>query len=232
MKSTTYYQLNIFGDAIPILVSGRRVYIQAESLVLKKKKYKVKFACAGQLRIDFEYKPADSQQVSISVEAISGLIKIHKDQLLRFAVSLTKNEHDAEDILGDAIVRIIEKRDKYHEQEKFTGWAARIIKNTFLNERAKIKNRNDRYGYTSELPDYYQEDESVFEPSITEKKGIDSALLDAINGIDLEYRNVILLISQGFKYDEIAVLEDIPIGTVRSRLHKGREIVKNKLVNI
>ncbi len=151
--------------------------------------------------------------------------------MLALGFKLTNDKDNADDLIQDVTLQILRKADSYTEEGSFMGWASTIIRNTFINSYRKTKKRRDSLGTTVELMDYMEVDgdENVFEPSIKQKIGIDSDLMNAVNELDGDSRNIILLSSEGYDYEDISAIMDIPVGTVRSRLFRVRKTLKEKL---
>ena len=114
------------------------------------------------------------------------------------------------------------------------AWLFRILKNGFINEYRKKRREPPKVDY-QEVEEYYNSEESG--KSITPDLRVDmlknlvgDEISNALNSLDVEFKTVIILCDlEGFKYEEIAGILDIPVGTVRSRLHRARQLLKVKL---
>lgn len=158
----------------------------------------------------------------------------HADALYNFSYHLTGNEDDANDLFQEALLKAWRFIDKYEAGTNAKAWLFTIAKNAFINEyRRKVKTPN-----RVELQDFvtYQDREDtpltsgmdLREEMFQYLMGDEVTL--AINQLPVDFRTVILLSDvEDFKYDEIATILDIPIGTVRSRLHRARNLLKEKL---
>ncbi len=159
----------------------------------------------------------------------------HIDALYAFAFHLTGNEEDSNDLVQETCLKAYKSLDTYQRGTNGKAWLFRILKNTFINEyRRKIKGpvATDFSEYTnikeeeedSNFSSYFDLRVEMFD------KMMGDEVTDAVNALPEDFRIVILLCDiEDFTYEEIAKILDIPIGTVRSRLHRGRNLLKEKL---
>lgn len=161
-------------------------------------------------------------------------------QLLGTALRLAKNQADAEDLVAETVARAWSKLPVLRDPSAFRGWLFRILNNLFVSEcRARAA-----HGETSlEEDDQAGEDFSLFarlhQPLLLWWGNPEHEFLDRLLREDLEhavdalpepFRVVIVLADlQGFSYQEVADTLDIPIGTVRSRLARGRSLLQKSL---
>jgi RNA polymerase sigma-70 factor (ECF subfamily) len=158
----------------------------------------------------------------------------HADALYNFSYHLTGNEEDANDLFQEALLKAWRFIDKYEEGTNAKAWLFTIAKNAFINEyRRKIKTPN-----RVEMQDFitYQDREDTpLTGSMDLRQEMFQYLMGdevtmAINLLPVDFRTVILLADvEDFKYEEIAKILDIPIGTVRSRLFRARNMLKEQL---
>ncbi len=141
-------------------------------------------------------------------------------RLWRFALRLTANPHDAEDLVQRACLRALEKRHQFVPGTTALSWLFSILHSIWLNElRArKIQNR-----YTASLPEELLEtlvDPNGFDPVVND---LHRQLLAAVDALPDAQRSVMLLVAaEGLSYHEVADTLGIPIGTVMSRLSRAR----------
>ncbi len=156
------------------------------------------------------------------------------DALYNFAFHLASNEDDANDLVQETYLKAFRFIDSYDEGTNAKAWLFKILKNAFINEyRKKVKqpNRVDfedfvGYGDTEEQShvEFVDLRQEIFQAMIGDE------VARAINSLPVDFRTVVLLCDvEGFSYEEIAKITDIPIGTVRSRLHRARNMLKDKL---
>ncbi len=156
------------------------------------------------------------------------------DALLTFAYHLTYNDADADDLLQETFAKAFKAIDKYNEGTNAKAWLFKILKNTFINEYRR-KNRQPMKVEFDDIVSVRDEEDSPFQSyqDLREEmfqQMIGDEVTNAINALPVDFRVVILLCDvEGFTYEEIAKILDIPIGTVRSRLHRSRNLLKEKL---
>jgi RNA polymerase sigma-70 factor (ECF subfamily) len=158
----------------------------------------------------------------------------HADALYNFAYHLTGNEEDANDLFQEALLKAWRFIDRYEEGTNAKAWLFTIAKNAFINEyRRKVKSPNK-----VELQDFivYQDkkDTALSGGADLRQEMFQYLMGDevtmAINRLPVDFRTVILLCDiEDFSYEEIAKILDIPIGTVRSRLFRARNLLKEQL---
>lgn len=158
----------------------------------------------------------------------------HADALYNFSYHLAGNEEDANDLFQEAMMKAWRFLERYEEGTNAKAWLFTIAKNAFINEYRKRSIRPRKV----ELQDYVTHQDSEDTPltgNLDLREDMFKYLMGdevtmAINGLAVEFRTVILLADiEDFKYDEIASILDIPIGTVRSRLHRARNELKKRL---
>ncbi|MFY0674900.1 MAG: sigma-70 family RNA polymerase sigma factor [Bacteroidia bacterium] len=156
----------------------------------------------------------------------------HMDQLYNFGYYLANNEDVAKDLLQETYMKAYRFIEYFQVGTNSKAWLIRIMKNNFINEYRK----NSKAPYKVDIDDVNQkddiEDDHVELDMRQEVFGslIGDELMNAVNDLPVDYRLIILLCDiEGFKYEEIAKIIDVPIGTVRSRLHRARNLLKEKL---
>ncbi len=158
----------------------------------------------------------------------------HVDALTTFAYHLTYNEEDAKDLVQETFLKAYRAIQSYVEGTNAKAWLFKILKNAYINQYRKKSRRPAKVDF-EEFIGYQDKDDS----SITEYQDLRLEIFEnllgdevtvAINSLPIDFRTVILLCDvEGFTYEEIAKIIDIPIGTVRSRLHRARNMLKEKL---
>jgi len=138
--------------------------------------------------------------------------------LLRYAKALTRNTDMAEDLIQDCLERAWSKRSLWNSQRKLRPWLFTIMHNLYINEINKRVNKHQHVPV-----DISMIDERVDNSQVLRINELDKAL----GKLSPEYREIILLAGlEGLSYKEIAVVTDLPLGTVMSRLSRGREKLK------
>ncbi|MBC8172357.1 MAG: sigma-70 family RNA polymerase sigma factor [Chitinophagales bacterium] len=158
----------------------------------------------------------------------------HADALYNFAFHLVYDEEDANDLVQETFLKAYRFIDSYQQGTNAKAWLFKILKNGFINDYRKKVKQPVKVDY-EKLFDYQEtEDESYVEYVDLRQEVYQGLLGDeltkAINELPVDFKTVILLCDvEEFSYEEIAKIVDIPIGTVRSRLHRARNILKEKL---
>ena len=156
------------------------------------------------------------------------------EALNNFAYHLTYNQSDAEDLVQETFLKAYRFIDKYDEGTNAKAWLFRILKNAFINEYRK-KSKAPQAVDIDQANLLKDEDEKAFkgfndlrEEMFQNMMG--DEITNAINTLQEDFRTVILLCDvEDFTYEEIATILEIPIGTVRSRLHRARNLLREKL---
>jgi RNA polymerase sigma-70 factor (ECF subfamily) len=160
------------------------------------------------------------------------------DALYRTALRLTRNEADAEDLVQETYLKAIRFQDKFKPGTNLRAWLFRILMNTFIN-RYRQKQRTPRLTSVEDAEDFFlyrqvsaQRDEHLF-PSAEEEaldKLADEDVKRAIEELPEQFRVAVILADiEGFSYKEIAEITNVKIGTVMSRLSRGRRLLQRKL---
>src|SRR3982751_58246 len=160
----------------------------------------------------------------------------HLDPLYSAALRLTKNERDAEDLVQDAFLRAFRFFDKFERGTNMKAWLFKILTNTFINRyRRRVKERTVVEGaareQSSEKFIVRDTSESAVNP---EQYFFDRLLSDdvlrSIDALPIDFRLVVILADlQEFSYKEIAEILECPVGTVMSRLFRGRKLLQKTL---
>jgi RNA polymerase sigma factor (sigma-70 family) len=156
------------------------------------------------------------------------------DALYNFAFHLTYNEDDANDLVQETFLKAYRFIDSYQEGTNAKAWLFKILKNAFINDYRKKTRQPTRVDY-EDFSGYNDADEDSTTTYVDLRQEMFSGLIGdevtrALNELPVDFRTVILLCDvEDFSYEEIASIINIPIGTVRSRLHRARNILKEKL---
>jgi RNA polymerase sigma-70 factor (ECF subfamily) len=162
------------------------------------------------------------------------------DPLYRTALRMTRSEAEAEDLVQETYIRAFRFRHQFTPGTNLKAWLFRILTNTFINQYRRKAARPE----TTELDDVeesilYRHMRDVSPGSASpdpEAELIDNTLSsevkDALEALPEKFRTTLLLDVEGFSYKEIAEVLDIPIGTVMSRLHRGRKFLQKRLYDV
>ncbi len=158
----------------------------------------------------------------------------HANSMYNFGYRLTLDEDGAKDLVQDTYLKAYRFINSFQQGTNAKAWLFRILKNSFINDYRKRSKEPNKVDY-QDVESYYNSDD-VDMPITTDLRVesiqdmIGDEISNALNALDVDFRTVIILCDlEGFKYDEMAKILDIPIGTVRSRLHRARNLLKEKL---
>jgi RNA polymerase sigma-70 factor, ECF subfamily len=146
--------------------------------------------------------------------------------LRAFALKLTRDKVDADDLYQDTLCKAIRYQHQYQPKTNLQAWLMTIMRNTFINEWR----RRRRYLQVQQqaIPGVTVAASGV-ENNNGEQSLIMQELTQAIDLLEEGQRQPFLLAYQGYKYEEIATEMDLPVGTVKSRIHQARKALKKKL---
>jgi RNA polymerase sigma factor (sigma-70 family) len=168
-------------------------------------------------------------------QVFNGEFMPHIDAMYNFAYRLTNDEDDANDLVQDTYLKAFRFINSFQEGTNAKAWLFRILKNSFINDYRKKSKEPTKVDY-QEVETVYNSVEDAEYESTTDLRleAVQDLIGDevamALNGLPVDFRTVIILCDiEGFTYEEMAKILDIPIGTVRSRLHRARNLLKEKL---
>ena len=157
-------------------------------------------------------------------------------QLYSAALRMPRNPADAEDVVQETFLKAYRAYDSFKAGTNLKAWLYRILTNTYINRYRKAQRRPSEVEL-GELQDLYlfkrlgeQSGASESAESEVLEQFVDSDVIQALESLPDNFRMPVLLADvEGFAYKEIAEMLDIPIGTVMSRLHRGRKALQKKL---
>ncbi len=162
----------------------------------------------------------------------------HLPNMMGMARRLTRSVVEAEDLVQDTLVKAIRARDQYQAGTNLRAWLFRILKNTFINKyhRGRIEKAATQMHGGDPIVDGWIGTASVSAMRDPEanllRPQLEREIQAAIDELPEEFRMVVILADvEGFAYREIAETLECPIGTVMSRLHRARRILKTKLID-
>lgn len=144
-----------------------------------------------------------------------------------FAMKLTRDVDDANDLLQDTMVKAFTNKDKFTEGTNLKAWLYTIMKNTFITNYQKMVRRGTFVDTTDNLH-YINSSDSLIENGAYGSFAMDDIQV-AIENLDEVYKTPFMMHFRGFKYHEIADKLQIPIGTVKNRIHIARKLLKDEL---
>ncbi len=178
---------------------------------------------------------ADAPGTAHRLAAFEELVQRHQTQIYRVAYRLTGNHDDADDLAQEAIVEAFRAFDRYQPGTYFDRWLYRIMSRTFIDT---VRRRNRRPVVSLDAPMGGEGDplvtflgDSRQDPQqMTEAFDLDGTIQSALDGLPQEFRTAVVLADiEGLSYDEVANALRCPVGTVRSRLHRARQMLREAL---
>lgn len=160
--------------------------------------------------------------------------------LYNLALKMTRNPKDAEDLVQETYLRAFRFFDTYQSGTQIRAWLFRILRNTFINRYRAAKSRPDEVDldkiegvYDRVVDETFLRERTAPTPEDVVMEGVlDGEIEQALASLPDEYRSVVVLaLVEDLSYKEIASALSIPIGTVMSRLHRGRRMLQAALVD-
>ena len=164
---------------------------------------------------------------------------VHLDDLYATALRYTKNGKDAEDLVQETYLKAFTNFHRYEKGTNCRAWLFTILTNTFINRFRRKKKEREILNADDLRPiedNFFNRDKAEFYQN--PEKGIifktfSTDLKDALGNLPDEFRTVVVLADlNDFSYKEIAHILDVPVGTVMSRLFRGRKLMRRHLVDI
>lgn len=157
----------------------------------------------------------------------------HADQLYRIALRLTGSPQSAEELVQETYLRAFRSWRSYATGSNLAAWLATILRNIYLDE-ARRQSRRPVIESLDEQGDYYLYNhlaETAKEPQEAVLNRLaGGAIVDSLADVPPTFREAIVLVDVGgFSYKDAAEILDVPVGTVMSRLHRGRRLLKQAL---
>lgn len=171
------------------------------------------------------------QSKSGDLGSFERLIEKYQQVAYNIAYRMVGNEEDAKDITQEAFIKVFKSIVSFREDSSFSTWLYRIVMNTCKDELRKKKlkvisiDRDIEVGESSvnfEIPDHTYSPEAIYE-----KKQLHAMLSQALTDLPEQNRIVVIMRDvQGFSYEDIAECINIPVGTVKSRINRGRHMLR------
>ncbi len=169
-------------------------------------------------------------------EEFEELVLEHMDMMYAVALRLTRNAADAQDLTQNTLVKALRFHDKFKEGTYIKAWLLTILRNTFINEyRRKVRRPTFvELSGTEPATDNAPDPEVSFEPREGSREDLlellDDEVKEAIESLPDDFRQAVIMADLEDKsYKEIAEAMGCPLGTVMSRLYRGRKLLRGKL---
>jgi RNA polymerase sigma-70 factor (ECF subfamily) len=183
-------------------------------------------------------KPLETRLARLALKgdqrAFAEIVDMYKDKLFHLAYRMTGNRQEAEDVVQEAFLRVYKSLDRYDENQKFSTWIYRITTNLCID---RLRKRRATYSLDAESPDREGLDGYAMLPS--DERTPESELLlsetqrlihEAIATLPVKYKTIMILrYLQDLSLQEISDVLDMPVTTVKTRVHRGREFLRKKL---
>lgn len=166
------------------------------------------------------------------INSFEKLIKEHQKFAYNVALKYLKDPVDAEDATQESLIKAFRYLKSFNKNSKFSTWLYRIVINTCKDELRKHKKSQNNYSLNNE-DNYIDaiEDESYEPLKNAENEELGENLHKAIEQLEVTYKDVIILCDmKDYSYQEISEILEIPLGTVRSRISRGRKKLR-KIIN-
>jgi RNA polymerase sigma-70 factor, ECF subfamily len=173
--------------------------------------------------------PAPSQDAQWELPSWEEIVRAHSTRVYRLAYRLTGNQHDAEDLTQEVFVRVFRSLSSY-TPGTFEGWLHRITTNLFLDgarRRQRIRFEGLGDDVAQRLPGT-----ELSPAQAWDERHLDGDIQAALAALPPDYRAAVVLCDiEGFSYEEIAATLGVKLGTVRSRIHRGRAQLRAALAH-
>ncbi len=171
-----------------------------------------------------------------NVDAYNEIVCRYKNRLINFVYRYVGNYDDSEDIVQDTLVKVYVSKHLYKEIAKFSTWVYTIAINlakTKAIKKSKYKVFSLSQAYDEEDKDFDIPDEAVLPDADADSMIQDKHIQKALSSIKEEYRKLVILRDvEDFSYEEICDMTGLPMGTVKSRINRGREKLQKLLKGI
>ncbi len=162
-----------------------------------------------------------------SVDFNTAVVNMHQS-LRPIAYKLTRDSEEANDLIQETLLKAIANREKFTDGTNLKAWLYTIMKNTFITNYHRLVKRKTFIDTTDNLH-FINSASHVAENQAGSKLAMDE-ITNAIQDLSYEYKTPFMMHFRGYKYFEIADILDIPIGTVKNRIHIARKELKKQLI--
>lgn len=150
-----------------------------------------------------------------------------QENMMNFAMMLTANREDAQDLLQETSLKVLNNQEKFVDNVNFKGWVLTVMRNIFINNYHKVVRTQTVVDQSIDLYNLDVINESGFDSP--EGSYHIQEITQAINGLSDDLKNPFSMYLSGYKYNEIAEKLDLPLGTVKSRIFFARQELQKTL---
>ncbi|WP_046216177.1 RNA polymerase sigma factor SigW [Paenibacillus wulumuqiensis] len=166
--------------------------------------------------------------------AFAEIVDLYKDKIFHLGYRMLSNRHEAEDVVQETFLRVYKSLDRYDPKQKFSTWIYRIATNLCID---RLRKRKPSFSLDAELNDQDNTDGYALIPGdertpeseylLTETQQL---IHQAIDSLPDKYKTVMILrYLQELSLQEISDVMDMPVTTIKTRVHRGREFLRKKL---
>jgi RNA polymerase sigma-70 factor (ECF subfamily) len=169
-------------------------------------------------------------------DRFASLVAANRDKLYRVALRMAGNADDAQDLLQDALIEAYRAFSRFREGTYFDKWLYRIMTNTFIDRQRQRKRAGPTVSLDAPVSDEDSSPRDIADHAGSPEERLMQAefsepLQRALDRLSPEFRMVLILSDiEEFTYEEIGAMMNVPVGTVRSRLHRARASVRDHLL--
>jgi RNA polymerase sigma factor (sigma-70 family) len=159
----------------------------------------------------------------MSTQEFNTMVVTNADGLKPFAITLTRDHEAAQDLYQETLYKALAHKDKYQPGTNIRAWLCTIMRNIFINNYR----RNERKHHIMEAVRYSEQQNSY---TLSAERTVRlKEIHSSIHSLPVIFKNACTLYLQGYKYNEIALALDEPLGTIKSRIHFARKLLQKQV---
>jgi RNA polymerase sigma factor (sigma-70 family) len=163
----------------------------------------------------------------MSTVEFNQMLVTNTDFLKPFALTLTRDNETAKDLLQETMFRAIANKEKYNTGTNIKAWLYTIMRNIFINNYRRRVKQNTIFDSTAN--DFFLNYQQAIVSNEAERTLKMKEIQNAIHNLPDIFKNPFMLYFEGFKYHEIAEALSEPLGTIKSRIHFARKLLKEQI---
>ncbi|MEY3349950.1 MAG: hypothetical protein RIQ50_61 [Bacteroidota bacterium] len=163
----------------------------------------------------------------MSTQEFNQLLLQNTEYLKPFAVTLTKDSESAKDLLQETMFRALSNKEKYSVGTNIKAWLYTIMRNIFINNYRRRSKQNTIFDSTPN--DYFLDHNQSAVPNSAEANIGMKNVMKALHDLPSIFKQPFMLYFEGYKYHEIADMLNEPLGTIKSRIHFARRLLKDQI---
>jgi RNA polymerase sigma-70 factor (ECF subfamily) len=163
----------------------------------------------------------------MSTQEFNQMLLQNSEYLRPFAVTLTKDHESAKDLLQETMFRALSNKEKYSVGTNIKAWLYTIMRNIFINNYRRRSKQNTIFDNSPN--EFLLDHNQSAVPNGAETTLRMKDIQEAIHGLPDIFRQPFMLYFEGYKYHEIAYMLEEPLGTIKSRIHFARRLLKNEI---